>query len=299
MNYYDSWVLKLKMRTKVLLRASYTSTGSNQSLAETFLVFAQTLPSRDLGFLSKNDQVQVTVGRRDFTLSQSIGLLNSQHERGTTGAGNVSDACCAAADVPVLWQVTPLLAQWLVAPNMFAATGILHPQAHVLELGCGISGLLAMALAPLVGTYFATDTGSIAGSKTLRQNLAQNAQTSKSSNIVVRSLDWESDSVARLYDEIGLGPGQQIDLVIACDCIYNEALVAPFVETCVEICRLSRDAPTACLIAQQLRSPGVFEQWLAAFHDKFRVWRVPRHIIGDALSDDSGFAVHIGLLRSA
>jgi hypothetical protein len=51
-------------------------------------------------------------------------------------------------------------------------------------------------------------------------------------------------------------------------------------------------------VAQQLRSPDVFEQWLAAFHAKFRTWRVPRDMIGSALSDDSGFAVHIGLLRS-
>jgi predicted nicotinamide N-methyase len=195
----------------------------------------------------------------------------------------------------VLWQVTPLLAQWFVAPNVLAATGVVRPQAHVLELGCGISGLLAMALAPLVETYVATDTGSVAGSKTLRQNLEQNTQAK---NIAVRSLDWESDSVARLYDELGLGPGQQIDLLVACDCIYNEALIAPFVETCVEICRLARDGPTVCLVAQQLRSPDVFEQWLAAFHDKFRAWRLPRHLIGEALSDDSGFAVHIGVLRS-
>lgn len=185
-----------------------------------------------------------------------------------------------------------------MTPNFLAATGILHPQAHVLELGCGISGLLAMAVAPLVKTYFATDTGSVAQSKTLRQNLAENAPGKKcSSKIVVRTLDWEVDSAARLYDEIGLASGQ-IDLLVACDCIYNESLVAPFVETCADICRLSRDVPTVCLVAQQIRSPDVFGLWLAAFHDKFRAWRVPRDLIGDALSDDSGFVVHIGILRS-
>jgi Lysine methyltransferase len=198
----------------------------------------------------------------------------------------------------VLWQVTPLLAQWFVTPNFLAATGILRPQAHVLELGCGISGLLALAVAPLVKTYFATDTRSIAQSKTLRRNLADNAPGKNCrSNIVVRALDWEADSVARLYDEIGLDSGQ-IDVLVACDCIYNESLVAPFVETCAEICRLARDAPTVCLVAQQVRSPDVFGLWLAAFREKFRTWRVPRDLIGEALSDDSGFVVHIGLLRS-
>jgi SAM-dependent methyltransferase len=180
---------------------------------------------------------------------------------------------------------------------MLTTTGFLHEKAHVLELGCGVAGLLAMTVAPLVGTYFATDTSSIANSKTLRENLAENSPEKKS-NIVVRTLDWESDSVARLYDELALPPDRQIDLVVACDCIYNDALIAPFVDTCADICRLARDTPTLCLVAQQLRSPDVFEQWLAAFHAKFRTWRVPRDMIGSALSDDSGFAVHIGLLRS-
>jgi predicted nicotinamide N-methyase len=213
--------------------------------------------------------------------------------------------------------VTPLLAQWFVSPtNILFASGILHRDAHVLELGCGISGLLSLALAPLVKSYIATDKGYITQSKALKQNIMENSSVSQparksqttrpprgqkpssSQNIIVRALDWESDSVSHLYHEIDLESPQQIDLLVACDCIYNESLVTPFVETCEDICRLSPpDSPTVCLVAQQIRSPDVFQLWLAAFHERFRTWRVPGDLIGDAMSDGSGFAVHIGILR--
>lgn len=92
-------------------------------------------------------------------------------------------------------------------------------------------------------------------------------------------------------------------MVLACDCIYNESLIAPFVQTCADICRLdltgSPDNPTICVIAQQLRSPAVFEAWLIAFMDAFRVWRVPGRMLSEELSESSGYAVHLGILRSS
>ena len=89
--------------------------------------------------------------------------------------------------------------------------------------------------------------------------------------------------------------------VIACDCIYNETLITPLVRTCAEICQLanvdSAEKPTLCIVAQQLRSNTVFENWLKAFHKVFKVWRMPDNLLTDGLKEGSGFAVHIGLLR--
>jgi hypothetical protein len=55
--------------------------------------------------------------------------------------------------------------------------------------------------------------------------------------------------------------------------------------------------PCVCVVAQQLRSPEVFEGWIKAFHEEFRVWRVPDEMLDEGLRVGSGFAVHVGILR--
>lgn len=106
-------------------------------------------------------------------------------------------------------------------------------------------------------------------------------------------------------------------MVIACDCIYNEALIPPFVQTCVDTCKLRRpsehnkdkkgndenhegDRPCVCVVAQQLRDPEIFEAWLREFSAAgFRVWRLPDNELPEGLKSSSGFVVHVGILRAA
>lgn len=192
-----------------------------------------------------------------------------------------------------------------------------------------------MTLGPLVARYIATDQAYVL--KLLRQNIAENAATvfgyqqqsqqqgrkGKSSRnggnangsgnagkkagvgggigdlesrITALELDWETDTVAHL---------PHVDLIVSCDCVYNEALVEPLNATCAAICK-SRGAaaatggetrPTLCLIAQQLRSPDVFETWLKSFHEKFWAWQVPGDMLGRELGEGSGFVVHVGVVR--
>jgi hypothetical protein len=197
----------------------------------------------------------------------------------------------------------------------------------VLELGSGISGIIGLCLGPRIRSYTLTDQEYVL--KLLRQNLEENrvdaasgAGASKGrksaakvrrgtqavvaagqvSNIRAMPLDWETDEVANVA-----GKGESFDAVIACDCIYNDALIAPLVQTCVDACRLRRsnrtedadDAAelTVCIIAQQLRSDEVFEGWLKEFHRSFRVWRVPDEMLIDGIKENSGFVVHVGVLR--
>ena len=141
-------------------------------------------------------------------------------------------------------------------------------------------------------------------------------------DVQILELDWETSDLTSLAEETGVGE-EGFDMVIACDCIYNEALIGPFVSTCVEICRIrgvtlltSNPAgtsdpeegetgkameeernPTICMVAQQLRSPDVFEEWLREFHRYFHVWRIPDELLGDELGVDDGYVVHIGILR--
>ncbi|KAJ0158962.1 hypothetical protein CTA2_10561, partial [Colletotrichum tanaceti] len=231
----------------------------------------------------------------------------------------------------------------------------------VLELGCGISPLTALLLAPRVARYVLTDQPYV--SRMIHQNLEANPLPSSSSSsrsssrrkktggggassfsssptpgvIAFQPLDWELDTPDPSLT--GSPAIRSFDAVVCCDCIYNEALVAPLVSATADLARLrlreredraeardsannnallqdhrssavfssspspsshaDRSEPCVCIVAQQLRSPDVFEEWVRAFHRHFRVWRVPDALLPEGLRIDSGFVVHVGILRQA
>lgn len=193
---------------------------------------------------------------------------------------------------------------------------------------------------PKVGRYIATDQSYIF--KTLRANLEANAVTqsrtpppphskkkaAKASStcvtggkIEVLELDWETSDTTHLADVLGIrdggegeGKGRGVDVLIACDCIYNPTLIEPFVRTCREVCRVGGGEgrgemgdggggggrKTVVVVAQQIRSFEVFEGWLAEMGKWFRVWRVPDGCFGEGsegLREGGGFVVHLGVLR--
>lgn len=232
----------------------------------------------------------------------------------------------------VVWRISPLFAAWVSSrQNILFENDILNSSSTVLELGCGVSGIVALALGPCIGKYIATDQDYAL--KLLRQNVACNSTPSSKPDrrklrreqngpkkpakaihnadpekIQVMALDWELDSLRTLPGLLEAGECNTsgsvkggVDAVVACDCIYNEALIELFVKTCAEICRLRQDEPeskpTVCIVAQQLRSPEVFESWLVAFHNSFRVWRMPDNLLIESLKQDSGFVIHIGIVR--
>lgn len=237
---------------------------------------------------------------------------------------------------------------------------MLSPDSVVAELGCGISALVALALAPSIQHYLATDQEYVR--RLFRANLEENASvnqakgaalskhkpskaktgrsisrkqpsspgpTSDPTNITFTTLDWELDQPGLLKDCIGAGRDKDshvrhgkdggyqaedddrgFDLLISCDCIYNEALVVPFVRTCAEICRLRpvfepvdeggsevRRQPTLCIIAQQQRAPEVFETWLRETLREFRVWRLNDEVLTEGLRSGKGYLVHLLLVR--
>ena len=273
--------------------------GNGRSYTETFLLFSQDIPSQNLGIIdSQAPLLELSIGSRDLSIKQSPAVLNSARGGGTTGA--------------VVWKVTPRFADWLSSPsNILAQHSIVAAESSVLELGSGIAGIVPLTLAPLVQQYIATDQ--VYALKLLKENIDSNTGTTKqngaknkkplkkaspatSSTIQVLSLDWETDDVDSFLKSSNAAEG--VDLVIACDCIYNYALIKPFVQTCVDICRARTSGrPTVCVIAQQLRQPDVFEEWLEEFHKHFRAWRLPDEVLTGPLRENSGFMVHIGILR--
>lgn len=277
----------------------------NDPEEETFLLFSQDLPSQNLGFVDvKATNLDITISGRDLTIIQSPGLLSSNRTEGTTGA--------------VVWKTTPLFAEWIaLEENVLFQSSVLDRQSTVLELGCGVSGIVAIASSPRVGKYVATDQEYVL--KWLKPNIQNNGLKPKnfdkvkqrgkipdfnlmSDNILIMALDWELSSISDLPKMIGTNLGDNdhgINAVIACDCIYNEALIEPMVRTCAEICYLPNASSlgTICIIAQQLRSDLVFGDWLFAFHKTFRVWRVPDDLVIEGLREGSGFVIHVGILR--
>ncbi|KAJ9487333.1 hypothetical protein VN97_g5985 [Penicillium thymicola] len=303
---------------------------------ESFLLFAQDIPSNNLGMLNpRAPSVEISINGNEYTVHQSPSLLSSHRAGGTTGA--------------VLWKITPRFAEWITnSSNPLWTTSLLSQTSTVAELGTGISALVALVLAPSVRHYIATDQEYVR--KLFRTNLDANASVgvpssnskakgkskgSKSSksksnstsaakpadNISFTTLDWETDQAASLkecmdsddvhgQDEEEEGEEDKgFDLLLSCDCIYNEALVAPFVRTCAEICRLRpayvagseeprpHRKPTVCIIAQQQRSPDVFETWLRETMREFRVWRLSDDVLGEGLKSGSGYLVHLLLVR--
>ncbi|KAJ5666183.1 uncharacterized protein N7477_008631 [Penicillium maclennaniae] len=279
---------------------------------EAFLLFSQEIPTGNLGFVdSRATTVDVTIRGNEYSIHQSPTLLASSRAGGTTGA--------------VLWKITPLFAEWISSPsNPLRTHGFLSSDSVVTELGCGISALVALALAPIVQHYIATDQegGKAKGKSAPNKQSVGNPTVS---NITFTTLDWETDQPGLLKaciesdtsgrdtrrnneddEEEDLG----FDLVLSCDCIYNEALVAPFVRTCAEIAHLrpaynpaeepvsqSRRLPTVYIIAQQQRSPEVFETWLRETLREFRVWRLSDEALGNGLKSGKGYLVHLLLAR--
>lgn len=55
---------------------------------ESFLLFSQSIPSQNLGFVnSKATVLDLTIGGRDLSINQSPTILSSNRAGGTTGAG--------------------------------------------------------------------------------------------------------------------------------------------------------------------------------------------------------------------
>jgi hypothetical protein len=145
----------------------------------------------------------------------------------------------------------------------------------------------------------------------------QGKNNNNNNNISFTTLDWETDTpTAALIPNNNNGDAaattktSSFDAVLACDCVYNYALIPPLVSTCAAACKLREDddndkageegrKPTLCIVAQQLRNDDVFCSWLREFMTLFRVWRVKDDLLPAELRPGAGFVVHVGVLRES
>lgn len=130
--------------------------------------------------------------------------------------------------------------------------------AKILELGAG-TGVLSTLLAPLVDSWTATDMAELL--PLIQKNHKVNIARLSSAKVEVQELDW-TWTPQQFQKNAKTIASQHYDLVFAVDCLYNEALVQPFVDT------INRIKSTYVVVVSELRSVDVMqlflERWLAS-----------------------------------
>ncbi|WVR04250.1 hypothetical protein IAU60_001250 [Kwoniella sp. DSM 27419] len=199
----------------------------------------------------------------------------------------------------VLWRSSLHLARLLLTQHYYpssAAVTLLDPaslaQCNVLELGAG-TGLLAVLLSRICGSYTASDR--LENLKLVKKNLELNkiavgddqlggmgklpsspkASTAKGKvkdvagrGVNLEEIDWVAVSEEKKrHSALWSTPDtrHQYELVIAVDCIYNEHLVQPLVDTLGRYC--PRGGRTVVWVVVELRSADVLTLFLERWMD--------------------------------
>ena len=148
------------------------------------------------------------------------------------------------------------------------------------------TGLLSIALSPLVRQYTVTDIPDIL--PLIRKNLALNfdawpnlKSSIPGSNVRAEELDWLQFQHTPLSTRVRLFPlaTDPLDLILAVDCIYNPSLLPALVET---IDFLATPEKTAVLVIIELRQEDVVREFLELWIAKsgWEIWRVGDRFLG-------------------
>jgi protein N-lysine methyltransferase METTL21D len=173
-------------------------------------------------------------------------------------------------------------------------------QAHILELGYVLqtetpsplptpislppraehragTGLLALALSPLVRRYTATDIPALV--PLLRKNLLSTPSTAA---VTVTALDWSLPTL-RQIDISADSP----DVLLVVDCIYHPTLVRPLLATMSALAlprhtvALALPRHTVALVVAELRAEDVLREFLEGWIVLgWRIWSVADGLLG-------------------
>lgn len=137
-----------------------------------------------------------------------------------------------------------------LCPPLFDAS--LLARASILELGCG-TGLLAILLSPLCKSYTASDL--MINLRLCSRNLKLNSidvTAEPGCGVSMEEIDWFDTSRDSRTDS---GFSMNYDLILAVDCVFNEALALPLISTLNRYCSLG--SRTVALVIVELRSSDV------------------------------------------
>ncbi|KAJ7066590.1 putative methyltransferase-domain-containing protein [Mycena amicta] len=171
--------------------------------------------------------------------------------------------------------------------------------SRILELGSG-TGLLSIALSPLVAHYTATDIQELQllMTKNLRLNFPRwPANPSAGYNVALRELDWQTlDSLppARRTQYFPLTE-TPFDIVLVVDCIYHPSLL-PALLTSIDYATTT--GTTVVVVVMELRADDVtrefLERWLALGDGEWEIWRVSNEMEEGILARDTPYVVWVG-----
>jgi predicted nicotinamide N-methyase len=186
----------------------------------------------------------------------------------------------------VTWNGAPLLALWA----QLACQKEWWAGKRVLELGAG-TGLAGIALARLGADVTLTDMASVVDSGLLQKNVDRNC-AGCAVRPSVQELTWGEEP------KPPFPAGAPFDAIVACDCVYQQELIAPFVQSV----RACASPHTVVYIAFQVRehigdagvraaleehglkveslSADEFPPLFRARAGKFRFWRVRFNVGG-------------------
>lgn len=218
-----------------------------------------------LGYVDKSTEmlpVHLPRANLDLEIQQSLTSLSSNTETSSTGF--------------VCWQGAVNFADWILADANCPFREIFKPEISVLELGAGVSALLASVIGPRVSRYVASDQKHVL--KLLKQNFANNVvsqrytsstsekahvggpkmrEDEKWSQIDFIELDWEHSKMGKArYLEVS--DNQLPDLILASDTIYNSHLVPHFVNAM----KAMMTSSTIAIVTIQLRDEEIAEQFV-------------------------------------
>jgi len=140
------------------------------------------------------------------------------------------------------------------------------------------TGLLAIALSPLVQRYTVTDIQDLL--PLLRKNMLLNfnswpncSPSTPGSNVFVEDLDWVLLHSTNAAHRARVFNSESIDLLLIVDCIYHPSLLPALVDT---IHYLAIPNQTIVLVVVELRADDVIREFLQLWLEKpdWEVWRV-------------------------
>lgn len=245
-----------------------------------------------LGYVDKSKNIiNLTCADHDLTIKQSLSSLNSNSQSSSTGF--------------ICWQTTSFLVDWILTNPLCPFYSIfkdakLRNNLSILELGTGISSIIASIIGPRTKNYIATDQKHILklskenfNNNVVSNNFSSSTLNKKAINSVSNStinfidFDWEFPEQG-LLEYFSLSDHEVMpDLIIACDTIYNDYLISPFLNTCK---KLLNDV-NGILVGIQLRDEGVMETFLhETLKSKLKLYYIPINQLSNDLVN--GFVVY-------
>jgi hypothetical protein len=133
------------------------------------------------------------------------------------------------------------------------------------------TGLLALALSPLVRKYTTTDIPALL--PLLRKNVLSAPPTTTGTTVTVAALDWTLPTLRQI--DISADPP---DVLLVVDCIYHPTLVRPLLAT---MTALAAPQHTVALVVAELRAEDVLRDFLEGWIELgWRVWSIAEGLLG-------------------